>query len=75
MNAPILDTVMNLSPLGIIALLSYVVYLLVNVKRGTKKIGNDNFHEVAGALTRIEEKLDKMNERLVRIDTKVNGRR
>ena len=69
-----LQTITQLSPLGVIALLTYVIYLLVKVKRGNKKIGNDNFHEVVGALNRIEEKLDRMNDYLVWIKSRVNNK-
>ena len=62
------------SPIGVIGLLAYIIYLLVNNRRGVKAIGNDNHHEVLTALRRIEETLDKMNDNLTWLKAKINGK-
>lgn len=62
------------SPIGVIGLLAYIIYLLVYSRRGIKKISNDGHHELISALNRIEEKLDKMNDTLVWLQAKINGK-
>lgn len=75
-NLDILQFLDKVSPLGVIGLLSYIIYTLVNKrneKNIVKEIKDNHLHEIAVGLTRIEEKLDKMNDHLIWVRSRING--
>ena len=53
----ILTFLNSMSPLGVIALLAYVVYLQVKNRRTVEDLGTNHLSEVVAALVRIETKL------------------
>ena len=54
----ILTFLNSMSPLGVIALLAYVVYLQVKNRRTVEEFGTNHLGEVVAALVRIEGKLE-----------------
>ena len=52
----ILTFLNSMSPLGVIALLAYVVYLQVRNRRTVEDLGTNHFGEVVATLVRIESK-------------------
>lgn len=66
-----------LSPLAVIALLAYVIFLQVKNQRGQSRIATNHLHELPemmNALRRIEEALQKLNDNIVYIRARVNGK-
>lgn len=65
----------SVSPLGLAALLGYVVYLQVKNQRRVKELGMNHFGEVIGALSRIEHTLQAIREDVVYLRARQNERR
>lgn len=67
----------NVQPLGVIALLGVVIYMLVKNQQGQKRIATNHLHglpEMAETLKRIEEKLDRNFEKLSTDVSYIRGR-
>lgn len=69
----------NFTPLGIIALALLIIYNLVSSRKEMTEVKENHLHglpEMGDTLKRIEQKLEKLNDienKLIRIDTKING--
>lgn len=74
----ILQLLGSLSPVGVIALLAVVIYLLVRGETAADKkvelLTNNHLHEVTDALARMENTLKTINDNIVHIKARINGR-
>lgn len=77
----ILSALASLSPLGVIALLAYVIYLLVTQRKEAgqrhRVLASNHLHELpamADSLRRMEATLQSMNENIVWIKARINGK-
>lgn len=72
----LLKTLSNMSPLGVIALLGYVVYLLVKNSKAVESVSNNHLSglpDMEDSLKRIETLLMTMNANIIYIAARVNG--
>ena len=74
---PLLGTLNSLSPLGIIALLGVIIFMLVKgkgeVAGKVDVLAENHLHDVGDSLRRIEALLQNVNDHIVYIRAKVNG--
>ncbi len=83
----ILETISEFSALGVAALaivvLAYALHVSYQARKSTpdsvgktlKKMKENHQHEIVEALYRIEQKLDKMNDNIIWIKSRINGRK
>lgn len=57
----------DLSPLGVIALLAYVVYLLISKDGPLMTIRDNHLHTIEGAMERLADNSDRQTELLADI--------
>ena len=83
MTDPVFQTIVNLSPIAIIGILVYILYYLLVVQKGRAGEGDrklddlkdNHIHEIKDSLERIERLLQNMNDKLTRVDSRINGPR
>lgn len=67
----------SLSPLAVIGLLAYVIYLQVKNQKGQTRIATNHLHELpqmAADLSDMKMLLQTMNDNIVYIRARVNGK-
>lgn len=72
-----LEMLNAISPLGVIALLGYIIYLQVKSQKGQHRIATNHLHdlpEMVDTLRRIDEKMDKVIENTSYIRGRINGK-
>jgi hypothetical protein len=73
----ILNSLNSLSPLAVIGGMGYIIYLLVKNRGSVRSIQTNHLHELpemAATLRRIEDRLESMNDNVVYIRARINGK-
>lgn len=73
----IIQILTQATPFGAIALALVIILIQIRTKKEVKNTQSNHLHglpEMGETLKRIEEKLDKMNDNLIFIKAKINGK-
>ena len=72
-----IHTFNDLTPLGVIGILAYVVYLLVGKKGPVKTLGTNHLHsmpDIVASLARMEDTLNEINSGIQYLKGRLNGK-